>query len=220
MLCRVYSDEKVQVREAGWRRRAGPPASAARVHRTTVPGESAQLAARVEELNEELARRTKEAWDQGVKAGDAAARKALDEQVRAAVSSLAKTIGDVASARADVIRSAEADTVRLSMEIARRVLHRELSIDPGAVGGLIRAALDKLRWQEVYRVRVHPDQEKAMRTSLEHSGRESAIEVVVDASQAPGGVVFDISRGTLDASVDTQLREIENGLADELKRRS
>jgi flagellar biosynthesis/type III secretory pathway protein FliH len=32
--------------------------------------------------------------------------------------------------------------------------------------------------------------------------------------------VFEISRGCLDASLDTQLREIERGLVDQLKSRS
>ena len=45
----------------------------------------------------------------------------------------------------------------------RRVLHRELSVDPGALGDLVKAALAKLSTQEIYRVRVHPEQEKLMR---------------------------------------------------------
>jgi flagellar biosynthesis/type III secretory pathway protein FliH len=39
---------------------------------------------------------------------------------------------------------------------------------------------------------------------------------VGDVAQSRGGAVFEISRGALDASVDTQLREIERGLADQL----
>ncbi len=40
------------------------------------------------------------------------------------------------------------------------------------------------------------------------------IEVIADASLAPGGVMLESSRGLLDASVDTQLSEIERGFAD------
>ena len=42
-------------------------------------------------------------------------------------------------------RDAEKDLVKLSIAIARRVLHRELTLDPESIDGLIKVALDKLR---------------------------------------------------------------------------
>jgi len=164
--------------------------------------------------------RAKESWQQGFDAGDAAARQKLEGEIRARFEKLAATIAEVAGLRSETIRRAEADTVRLSIEIARRVLHRELSVDSSALEALIKAALEKLRQQEVYRVRVSPGEEKLMRSCLEQAGRGQAIEVVADPSQSRGGVFFEISRGALDASVDTQLREIERGLTDELRIRT
>jgi flagellar assembly protein FliH len=99
------------------------------------------------------------------------------------------------------------------------VLHRELTVDTSALGALIKAALEKLQAQEVYRVRVHPDQAKIVRSCLDEMGRSQAIEVIHDASQRQGGAVFEIQRGALDASVETQLREIECGLTDQLEAR-
>jgi flagellar biosynthesis/type III secretory pathway protein FliH len=40
------------------------------------------------------------------------------------------------------------------------------------------------------------------------------IEIASDASLKPGDVIFETAHGQLDASVSTQLREIERGLAD------
>jgi flagellar assembly protein FliH len=139
--------------------------------------------------------------------------------VRKTLEGLAATVAEISSTRADTIRRAEADTVRLAIEIARRVLHRELAIDGSALEALMKAAIAKLKNQEIYRIRVHPDQEKIMRSCLEQSGRGSAVEILTDPGQPKGGVSFEISRGTLDASVDTQLREIELGLVDQLERR-
>jgi flagellar assembly protein FliH len=167
-----------------------------------------------------LEQRAKESWQQGFDAGEAAARQKLEGEIRARFEKLSATIAEVAGLRSETIRRAEADTVRLSIEIARRVLHRELSVDSSALEALIKAALEKLRQQEVYRVRVSPGEEKLMRSCLEQAGRGQAIEVVADPSQSRGGVFFEISRGALDASVDTQLREIERGLTDELRIRT
>ena len=41
---------------------------------------------------------------------------------------------------------------------------------------------------------------------------------MVDTSLLPGEVFFETAQGMLDASVDTQLREIERGLIDKLSR--
>ena len=45
------------------------------------------------------------------------------------------------------------------------------------------------------------------------------LEVVSDGALTPGSAIFETSRGELDASVDTQLAEIDRGLTDALKRR-
>jgi flagellar biosynthesis/type III secretory pathway protein FliH len=52
----------------------------------------------------------------------------------------------------------------------------------------------------------------------EKTGAE--IEVLGDPSREPGSVVFETTRGNLDASVESQLREIERGLTDRLRRTS
>jgi flagellar assembly protein FliH len=222
MLCSVFDETEVEIGQVPWRQRnprpLAPPLAAP--PGTGTPDEIAQLRARVDEANSLVETRSKEAWEKGLRAGDAAARKSLDEQVRSTVELLAKTVSEVASTRPEIIRRAEADTVRLAIEIARRVLHRELSVDTSALEALIGAAIARLQTQEIYRVRVHPDQENLLRSCLEQAGRGSAVEVIADRAQAKGGAVFEISRGALDASVDTQLREIENGLVDELRRRA
>ena len=89
-------------------------------------------------------------------------------------------------------------------------------MDASALEALVHAALEKLSSQEVYRVRVHPDQEPMVRACLQRMGRQAGLEVVGDPSQERGGAIFEIAHGSLDASVDTQLREIERGLADRL----
>ena len=42
--------------------------------------------------------------------------------------------------------------------------------------------------------------------------------MVPDASRELGTVIFETQRGNLDASVESQLQEIERGLADRLRR--
>jgi flagellar assembly protein FliH len=93
-----------------------------------------------------------------------------------------------------------------------------LAVDPEAMRGLIQAALEKLHSQEICRVRMHPSQEALMRSMLERSPHGRAVQFQADPALARGAAIFETSRGNLDASVETQLREIEQGLTDRLER--
>jgi len=217
MLSRVISESDCSLSQAAWRIRDDFPASP--VSAPPQEPEPQPLADR-DTLAAETEQKVCEAYDRGRRDGETASRNQSESQVREVIEKLSTAIVEVAGTRNEAIRRAEADTVRLSLEIARRVLHRELTLDGSALDALVRAALDKLRSQEVHRVRVHPDLEHPIRSCIRHRGCDPAIEVSADTSLARGGVVFETSRGSLDASVDTQLSEIERGLADYLGGRS
>jgi flagellar assembly protein FliH len=219
MRSRVLSEDLADAQPVAWRQGAAAasvPSQAARPVPGGAPNDILQLRARITELNAAAEQQARQAYETGLRTGEGVARKALESETRAAIDRLTATIVDVAATRSDVIQRAEADTVRLAIEIARRVLHRELSVDPSALEALTKAALHKLQSQEIHRVRVHPNQEEIVRASLQQTGRGQGIEVVADPSQPPGGILFDIGRGALDASVGTQLDEIARGLTDQL----
>lgn len=201
-------------------RTLAPPASRPAPPPGTRAGEVAALRQQMEELRVAAEQQVRAAFEQGFHQGENNARQKLETDYRSAVERLAAAITEVSASRAETLRRAESDTVRLAIEIARRVLHREVSVDPAALEGLVKAALDKLRDQEIIRVRVHADLVKMVTDCITRSGRGRNIEILHDPSRPPGGVVFEISRGCLDASLDTQLREIERGLVDQLKSRS
>ena len=169
---------------------------------------------------DQMQERLEEAWQKGFEAGQKATLEACENDLRRQTEQLARTIAEIAGLRSGTLQRAEADVVRLTIEIARRILHRELAVGPSAVESLIRAALEKLKQQEIYRVRVCPGEEELVRSCLEQAGRGHAVEIVTDASRPAHGAFFEINRGALDASVDTQLAEIERGLLDELRMRT
>jgi flagellar assembly protein FliH len=205
MLCKRLDSDAEAIQPVAW----GSSGAAG-------PGRKAGKA----DLDSLIEAKGRQSFQEGYRAGEEAARRAGQAEVQGVVKQLAETIAAVAGTRADTIRRAEVDTVKLAIEIARRVVHRELTVDGSALESLIRAALEKLQAQEIHRVRIHPDQERTLKACLEESGRGQSVSVVSDPLQARGGAVFEISRGSLDASVETQLAEIERGLIDQLELRA
>jgi flagellar assembly protein FliH len=223
MLSKVLPPSDGEIQPVVWRTGnsgAAPTAAGARQARqpaaAPAPTETTTASA---EFEAQVHQQLEAAFEAGRREGETARQK-LEAEVRTAVERLALTTAEVAAARSDAIRRAETDIVQLSIEIARRVLHREVSVDREALSALVRAALDKLASQQVCRVRVHPDQESMVRAALGQLGRGGEVEVMSDATQSRGGALFETENGALDASVETQLQEIERGLVDRLQERA
>jgi flagellar assembly protein FliH len=170
------------------------------------------------QLEREWQQRVAEARAAGLREGEATGRSRAAAELQPMLERLARTIDEVAGLRPRLRREAEADLVKLAIAIARRVIRRELGVDPEALHGLVLGALEKLQIQEVSRVRVHPSQAAAVAALLRERSSGLPIEVMPDVSGDPGAAVFETSRGNLDASVESQLGEIERGLADTLRR--
>lgn len=165
----------------------------------------------------EIENRIREAHASGVKEGEAAGKAKAATEMQPVMERLARSIDEIAKFRPRLRREAEQDLIRLAMAIARRIIRRELAIDPEALHGLILGALEKLQGQEICRVRVHPSHAAAVTACLKQIASASPVEVIPDASREVGTVIFETDRGNLDVSVESQLREIERGLGDRLR---
>lgn len=179
-----------------------------------------RLRLRVNQLELEGEQRTRQARQDGFREGEAEGARKMGEKVEPVFQKLVESISAIESLRPRLRHEAEEDVVKLSLAIARRVLHRELSVDPGALLGIVSAALKRLDLREVSRIRVHPSDVATLRSSLEQAGLPARGELVADATLARGEVIIETVRGELDASLETQLMEIERGLADLMSRKA
>ncbi len=169
-------------------------------------------------LEWEARQREAAAWQAGFREGGAEAEGRLAALLKEAVARLGSRVEELAGLRRKLRQEAEEDLVRLAVAIARRVLWRELSVDPGAIRGIVKAALEGIDIQEIVRIRVHPEVASLLEEWLRGRGAAERVEVVPDGSLDRGGVVVETERGSLDASVETQLEEIERGLVDRVSR--
>lgn len=161
----------------------------------------------------------RQAHESGQQEGRAAAERSARSRIDDAEKRLARGVTELAAYRARLRRDAERDVVLLAIEIAQRVLHRQISTDQEALHGLVKAALDRMEARDLLRVRVNRDHAAALERALNEIGAPQRVEVIADAGLEPGGMVFETARGSFDASVSTQLDEIQRGFADIVERR-
>jgi flagellar assembly protein FliH len=180
--------------------------------------EASALTQRIAVLERSLVETEAAAYARGRREAEAEAQQRFSTTMQNTAERLAQSVKQLADLRPRLCKEAEADLLRLALAIAQRILHRELSIDPTALQVLVKLSLDRLGRQEQIRVRVNPSLADPVRAIL---GKLSSHppDVAPDSALEAGGIVFETTRGQLDASIHSQLDEIERGLIDHLENR-
>jgi flagellar assembly protein FliH len=172
----------------------------------------AEAVATIQRLEAELVNARRQALEAGRAEGEQRARADL-EPVLARMNA---SIVELAGMRSEMRRRAERDVVQLALLIAKRILHRELSVDENAIAALARVAFEKLARAESYRVALHPRFANAVAAAVP-PGIAVRVRVEPDPALEPGTLVIHSPEGSIDASIDTQLEEIGRGLTDRLE---
>ncbi|MBV8832906.1 MAG: hypothetical protein JO217_11440 [Acidobacteriaceae bacterium] len=220
MACRVATTtdpiDAVQWNSLG---QPASPSNAPNLSTDAAHEQIASLRARVAELERTRPSEVAAARQAGLSEGMQQGRNQAAVELKAAEERIAKTLAELAGVKRKLRNEAELELLKLSLTVARRILHRELATDPEALHGLVHTALQKLQNREISRVRVYPAGADAVKTSLERIGAAPAIQVFPDPQLKNGDIIFETSFGELDASVDSQLAEIQRGFADRLSLR-
>ena len=169
------------------------------------------LREKLHKLEAQAANDRREAFEAGRQQGDQQARAELHPVLER----LNASIAQIVAMRPDLRERAERDVVQLALLIAKRVLHRQLSVDEGALTAIARVAFERLTRSESYRVTVNPRFASAVTSALP-GGHSARVQIEPDPNCAPGTLIIHSAEGVIDASVDAQLEEISRGLADRL----
>ena len=199
-----------------WRRAGGShpaPAIAGAPPRTDARATDA-------DAKKEIEQRLQSSYQSGYAAGVAAGTQQATERMQPVLGSFAGMIQELAQLKKNFRHEAEASTVGLALAVARRVLYREMAADPEAILGLVKAAFDKCNARETHKLVVSPADLAVIKEYAPRLGFPPALELASDAKLPRGSVIFETSRGELDASIDTQLLEIERGFTDIIRRRA
>jgi flagellar assembly protein FliH len=146
---------------------------------------------------------------EGLARGRSEGRQAAEKERQVQLTQLQATVNQLLAYRSKIRAEVEREVVDLAFAAARRILRREATLDRTAAAGIVRSCMDEKSNVEVTRVVVHPDDLESVRLSLGPS-----IEVASSESVARGGALLETASGVLDARIESQLDELQMGLAD------
>ena len=174
------------------------------------------LERRIQELESELPQRHEAGRREGRAEGEKTGADTAVAALQPVLGRFTATIAELASYRARFRRDSEPEILQLALAVAKKILRRELTVDQHSLLGILKAALETINKAEVLCVRTAPEDAGQLTGRLADLGLPDQVEVVGDRALERGSVILDTKRGQIDASVNTQLAEIENGFADRI----
>ena len=162
-----------------------------------------------------LAALEREAFAKGYEQGERSGTEAAGKRGEAMLRRLSDTITELTALRASMIRQTETQIVELALAVARRVVHREVSLDRNLMIAIVRVALDRLGESARVTVRLHPEEFEATGAARLAEFAGTDITFAADARVGRGGCRVESDMGMLDAGVDAQIQEIARALLGE-----
>lgn len=148
------------------------------------------------------------AYAQGEKSGIEAGTKRADAMLRR----LSDTLNELDELRRSMIRQTEHQIVQLAVEMARRILRREVQTDNDLLCAMARVALDRLGGTVPATIRLNPEDYQTILARQGGSWAGNHVNVVADQAVGRGGCMVESSFGFIDASVEAQFRVLEQAL--------
>jgi flagellar assembly protein FliH len=148
----------------------------------------------------------------GTRAG---AQQALAEHQQALatlITTLTVAAAEFDASRRELQMMGLSEVVSLSAAIARRVTKRQGILDPGVLAENLTEAMKLVAHAADVRVAIHPKQKQTLEDAMPRLRMAwpqlKHIEIVHDASIAPGGCRIFTARGQVDGDLDTQLDRV------------
>jgi flagellar assembly protein FliH len=133
---------------------------------------------------------------------------------------LGQAVREFERERESYFQRVEAEVVGLAVAIARKILHREAQVDPLLLAGVVRVGLDNVGTGTHVRLRVHPDQVRAWQSFFaQQTDLQVPPELMGDPSLGLGHCMLETELGSTDLTLESQLKEIEQGFFDLLAQR-
>lgn len=122
----------------------------------------------------------------------------------------------VESSVAEVTAQADEKVLQLAWRIGQILLKKEMAADAGAFRGNLQAALKAAARTGRFRVRLNPEDLATLETGFDEFKSflpsNEAFEWVGDESVGKGGVVVETASGDVDATIATQIAQIEQAV--------
>jgi flagellar biosynthesis/type III secretory pathway protein FliH len=155
-------------------------------------------------------------YNVGFEQGHAAGMAAAEESMAQSIQRLTALVAGIHENHAAFFRVAERQVVDLALQIAQKVVEREVENMPDMAINIIRAALEEMDARTAVRVRVNPADEELLRRRWSQvvppSIGADRVALQADERVQSGGAIIETTHGQVDAQLESKLAQLGNAL--------
>ncbi len=168
-----------------------------------------------EKRKDELRKSESSGFEKGYAEGLARGIKEGQKEVRERLGRLESVIRELQGVKERKIEELLPEIVDLSLDIARKIIHRKIEQDREIIVSVVREAIHRLGREEKMIIRVNPADYDTMISNMEMLREETRLrDVTVEPSTSvsPGGCSIETPSGEVDARIEEQMREMRNAI--------
>ena len=136
----------------------------------------------------------------------------ITEEMNQLRDQFAATIEQMSGLNSEIVAQSETGLVELALEIAKKIVAREVTIDREVALTLVKISLAKLHNRTFAKVLLNPEDFAYLQSHHEKADFHGSIELVEDRSISLGGCLIQTETGEIDARIESQFDEIAYGL--------
>jgi len=166
----------------------------------------------------------KEAQRSGYEAGYEAAAEEIHKAIESISTAFKHGIEDLASIKQSILDRSEADIVRLSIEIAKKLVCAELRQCPETIIAIVKKAIELVQDGSEITIRVSPDDYEIIKKNADQlidslsefksDNHKAPVKIEEDPEILPGGCIVTTDTSVVDMSMDTRLKMLDHLLVD------
>jgi flagellar assembly protein FliH len=170
----------------------------------------------------DLAQLEKTAYENGFHQGEKAGMEMAERKMEAVMRRYSESILEVARLKPALYAAVERDVTKLALEVAKKIVHREIQADREIIITLVKVALSHVSEKSAVTVHLHPVdynyllEHRAELTNGAGNGRE--IMLLADKSIERGGCLVQSECGDIDARIEEEFREVERSFFEGAKK--
>jgi flagellar assembly protein FliH len=155
----------------------------------------------------------KQAFEQGYREGERIGKQMGERMIDTTVRKYERSMTELANAYGVVVNALETKTVELALEIARKVIQREVSLDPDLVVALATVALRRVQSHQAITLRVSRQDYPRIREAI--ADVNSMVSVVEEGSLERGDFMIDTAQTHLDGRILSQVATLGRAMLEE-----
>ena len=158
---------------------------------------------------------------QGIAEGEVRGRESERQKIEPLRRNLVQSLEELESLGQRLRLQMEAETVRLAVTIARKIVELEAAVSPEMVLRVVRSALINVLDRDKITIRLHPRDchliEEHRADLCDGNETPGGIQIQPDETVDRGGCIIVTLQGEIDARIDKQMQAVEKALNKELQ---